>query len=123
MKSIDELRISKRIPAEFKVDFKKEGNFLFENATNISEHGIFVETTTPMELGTIVDLKFVLPESDSEIQAHAEVMWINPVKEGQNESYHPGMGLKFVKLSDLDRQTILAIVKKLAVIDNMEDPA
>ncbi|HMQ09928.1 MAG TPA: TIGR02266 family protein [Oligoflexia bacterium] len=119
MQNFSDQRESKRVPVEFKVDFLKEGNFLFENATNISEHGIFLETDQPMELGTVVHLKFTLPDSGVEIEARAEVMWINPVKENAKKNYHPGMGLKFVQLSDLDRQSILAVIKKLALLESM----
>ncbi len=95
-----------------RVDWKCEGHFLFENATNISEHGIFVEINKPLPPGTLLNLEFSLPDSKEKIKAMGEVIWVNSLKGDSN----PGMGVRFVNLNDIDRETILTLIKKIAVL-------
>lgn len=117
MKQNNEQRASKRVPLALKVDWRSEGTFLFENATNISEHGIFIETPSPMKIGTVLDLEFSLPDSKAKIKTTGEVAWINPVRSKTQENLNPGMGIRFLNLSEVDRETILTLVKKIAVLD------
>jgi type IV pilus assembly protein PilZ len=110
-------RIAKRIPIKLKVDWKAEGNFLYENATNISEHGIFIETGEPMPPGTMIDLQFALPESpQKKIEVLGEVAWTNPMRPEKHANYNPGMGIRFVDLKEIDKETILSLVKRIAVL-------
>lgn len=114
--SPEDQRGSKRVPIKLKVDWKAEGNFLFENATNISEHGIFIETREPMEAGTMLDLQFKLPDSTKAIEVLGEVIWTNPVRPGKEPNHNPGMGIRFVNLKEIDKETILSLIKRIAVL-------
>jgi uncharacterized protein (TIGR02266 family) len=104
------------VPIKLKVDWKSEGNFLFENATNISEHGIFIETNDPMPPGTMIDLQFALPDAKQKIEVLGEVAWTNPVRPQKNANLNPGMGIRFVNLKEIDKETILSLVKRIAVL-------
>ena len=114
--SKSDLRGSKRVPVKLQVDWKREGNFLFENATNISEQGIFIETEQPMEAGTLIDLQFQLPEAKKKVEVLGEVIWINPVRPDRNRNHNPGMGIRFVNLKEIDKETILSLIKRIAVL-------
>lgn len=109
-------RQAKRVPLSLKVDWAAEGNFLFENATNISEHGIFIETKKLMDPGTMINLQFKVPDTGKKMEVLGEVIWVNPVRPGAGENHNPGMGIRFVNLRDIDRETILSLVKRLAVL-------
>jgi type IV pilus assembly protein PilZ len=110
-------RTSKRIPIKLKVDCERQGNFLFENATNISEHGIFIETDQPMDPGTMLNLQFTLPHASEKVEVLGEVIWTNPLRPGPaSENPNPGMGIRFVNLKEIDKETILSLVKRLAVL-------
>ena len=63
-----------------------------------------------MNEGTEVSLELYLPGSRSVIPTRARVMW---VRRGfvQRVSY-PGMGLKFVAISDRDRTELMQFVNK-----------
>jgi type IV pilus assembly protein PilZ len=108
-------RGARRIPLNLKVDCEARGHFLFENATNISEHGIFIETTDPMNPGTMINLQFTVPDARSKIEVLGEVAWVNPNKNNE-ESPNPGMGIRFVNLKEIDKDTILSLIKRLAVL-------
>lgn len=116
MKSRKDKRTTKRVPVSLQVDYMYEGNFLFENATNISEHGIFIETKKPKQPGTSVRLHFQLPDSEKKIEVLGEVIWVNPYKAGADKEYNPGMGIKFMNLKEVDRDKILSLVKRIAVL-------
>jgi type IV pilus assembly protein PilZ len=111
-----EKRSSRRVPFKFKVDWKSEGTFLYENATNISEHGIFIETDKPMDPGTTIELQFTSPETQKKIEVLGEVAWVNPLRPAKKDNYNPGMGIRFVNLKEIDKETILSLIKRIAVL-------
>jgi len=111
-----EHRQSPRVPIKLKVDCQCEGNFLFENATNISEHGIFIETDSPMDKGTVIDLQFTLPDNEQKIEVRGEVIWTNPLRPAPKDNHNPGMGIRFVNLKEIDKETILSLIKRIAVL-------
>jgi len=111
-----ERRSRKRIPLKIKVDCQYEGNFLFENATNISEHGIFIETREPKKPGTLIKLQFQIAESSKKIEVLGEVIWVNPYRAGSGKDYNPGMGVRFKNLKETDKDKILSVVKRIAVL-------
>ena len=115
-RSSSEQRGAQRVHVKLKVDWQCEGNFLFENATNISEHGIFIQTEKPMAAGTMIDLQFKIPHSPKQIEVLGEVIWINPVRTDASANYNPGMGIRFVNLKEIDRDTILSLIKRIAVL-------
>lgn len=115
-KSGSEQRTTNRVPVKLQVDCQSEGHFLIENATNISEHGVFVHTNKPMKQGTIVELQFTIPESKEKLKVRGEVMWINPVRAEADKNYNPGMGVRFEKLDEIEKQTLMAAIKRIAVL-------
>lgn len=107
-----EKRQSKRVPLKLKVDYQYAGNFLFEHASDISQHGIFIETREPLKMGTDVTLQFNLPDEARTLDVAGKVVWVNP----SGNSKNPGMGIQFHSLSDLDKETITSLVRRLAVL-------
>jgi uncharacterized protein (TIGR02266 family) len=108
-----EKRKSRRVPFKMKVDCHYEGNFLFEYATDISQHGIFIETREPLKIGSQVMLQFQLPDEKRAIEVQGVVKWVNPSNGG---SKNPGMGVQFANISDLDKETITSLIRRLAVL-------
>ncbi|MCB0271963.1 MAG: TIGR02266 family protein [Bdellovibrionales bacterium] len=109
-------RISTRLPIKFQVDFHSDGHFLIEYATNISEHGIFIQTNQPLKKGTVLELEFLIPDSNQKVKAIGKVVWVNPYRKNSEKNYNPGMGVQFENLSDIDRETLLTSIKKVAVL-------
>jgi hypothetical protein len=73
-------------------------------ARNISSGGMLIETPSPMALGTLVNIRFQIPDSDGSIVAVGEVKHqyvFNFAIDGQLKQAR-GMGVKFVEfLEDL----------------------
>ena len=56
-----ERRVSERIDVTWSVDCEADDTFLYASITNISEMGIFVQTKEPLEVGTMLTLRFAPP--------------------------------------------------------------
>ena len=116
-----ELRQAERVPVDIEVDCRDESNFLLASIKNLSIQGIFVETRTPAELGTRLTLRFNLPISGNLISADGVVVWSNPYRDGA-ENLNPGMGVRFVDLSEEALQKLTDLVRRIAYIDDDESP-
>ncbi len=115
-KTGSEQRTSNRVPVKLQVDCQSEGHFLIENATNISEHGVFVHTNKPLKEGSVVELQFTIPESKEKLKVRGEVMWINPVRAEAEKNYNPGMGVRFEKLNEIEKEILMNAIKRVAVL-------
>lgn len=97
------------------VDCETEDTFLYANITNISEMGIFVSTLEPLEVGTRLTLKFSPPNASEAFVATGQVQWVNAVKM-LADNPNPGMGIRFVNLTDEERERLVEMVHTIAYI-------
>jgi CheY-like chemotaxis protein len=79
-----------------------------EVATAISEGGLYVRTLHPRPSNTLTPLRIFI--GDREIKATAVVLYSYALGEGPFED--PGMGMKFVEISDSDRALIRKFIKE-----------
>jgi len=76
---------------------------------NVSTRGLFVQSTDPKEVGTLLDLRFQLPDSEQWVRLKAEVVWANrPPSFAKDEPFvpsrrsvndNPGMGLNILSIA------------------------
>lgn len=79
---------------------------------DIGAGGTFIETATPLPLGTELSVDFVLPDPPFEhIRAKARVAWVRQVAE--RILFLPGMGVKFVDIDTEARAAIQELVRRL----------
>ena len=104
-----ERRQSERADLVVRVEYKSVDEFFSEFARNINEGGIFIETDTPSEQGSSVDLQFRLPGSGEPVCARGTVV---RVSEGDADD-PPGMGIEFEELDGATRDRINELVRKL----------
>ena len=79
---------------------------------NVSEEGMFIQSTEPKEVGTRMDLSLKLPGSEVKIELTAEVVWVvyppsfpetgEGVQPGKPVTDNPGMGLRILSASAQD---------------------
>lgn len=81
-----------------KVKAEHNGKVFFGYAKNVSKVGIFIQTINPKDEGERFKLEFQLPDDDETIICVAEVVWKRSYH--PSEEYEPGMGLKFIDLSE-----------------------
>lgn len=115
-----ERRRAHRVLLNLEVDYHREDTFLFAYITDLSVMGIFIRTNTPEPPGTALNLRFTLPGDQRPLELEGEVCWINPFRPGDFSNLNPGMGVKFIDMTDEQRRRIRHVVKTLAYL---EDPA
>lgn len=71
-------RILKRVPFVAKIEAQAGGFPFIAIAEDISEGGVRVKTTNPLEDGSVVHMKFTLPNSDREITVKGTVRHVTP---------------------------------------------
>jgi uncharacterized protein (TIGR02266 family) len=80
-------------------EFESFDQFISEYVTNLSRSGAFIRTSTPLPVGTEVDLRVtVVMDGIETIEGVGEVVRI--------ETSPPGMGVVFKKLSSYSEQLI-----------------
>lgn len=74
--------------------------------------GIFIETTTPPQIGTVLTLELALPDDPTRpISAQGQVAWIRQREE--RHVFSAGMGVQFIEISEESRARIVNMVKSL----------
>ena len=80
-------------------EFESFDAFIQEYVTNISRTGVFIKSTTPLAIGTRVNLRFTVIMDDIEtIEGVGEVMRV--------EKDPPGMGVVFREISAYSKAII-----------------
>lgn len=100
-------RRSNRVELIVRVDYKTVDELFSEFARNINEGGLFVETESPQQPGTLVDLHFRLPGSEQPVRATGTVVRVC----GPDSGDIPGMGIEFEELDADNRERINEMVR------------
>lgn len=79
-----------------------------EYATELSEGGLFISTRYPQPRNAVTPLRIII--NDREITAKALVLYISD--HGEEPSVEPGMGMKFVQISDADRAVLRRFIRE-----------
>lgn len=79
-----------------------------EQAIALSEGGLYVRTSYPQPQNAVTPVCIRLP--DREVRAKAVVLYTYPIPIGPYQE--PGMGMKFIELSDADRAAIRKFIKE-----------
>jgi type IV pilus assembly protein PilZ len=116
-----ERREWQRILVDWEVDYGNQDNFLFAYIRDISRTGIFVRTITPEAPGTRLNLRFT-PPSGKQLELEGEVIWINKYRPGDSTNLNPGMGIRFIGLTDEQRGELARLIKTFAYLDQDSAP-
>lgn len=96
-----ELRRYGRVFGGFPVVFEQGGKSERAKVYNISQDGAFIECEQPPPEGSRLQLAFELPGSEP-LRVEARVNWVNPAGAGADPLSPPGMGIRFITLSEGD---------------------
>lgn len=79
-------------------------------AGNLSESGIFVQTTDAPTVGTRIAIQFSVDNGASLIETVAEVVWVKPFEPINIDGLLPGMGAKFLSIDDTNLNSLRSYI-------------
>ena len=101
-------RSSIRVPGKYEINFINEGDYLISFSKDISVDGMFIQTESAPPVGEFTKLTFSIGNIEE-----ISVVWVND----SDTTGDPGMGVKFVKPPKKLKETILTMVKRVAVLE------
>ncbi|MFQ5992097.1 MAG: PilZ domain-containing protein [Nitrospiraceae bacterium] len=109
----DKSRAQPRVSLTAKVRYSTSDGKEFESrATGIGGGGLFIESNTPLPVGTALAIEFSLPDHSNDwIAVHGTVAWVCP--RADQYTFFPGMGVQFTNISDEARQQVLTLIHSL----------
>jgi uncharacterized protein (TIGR02266 family) len=81
-----------RVPLQLEVEYRTSGNFLVAYSRNLSKGGVFLQSDTPMPVGTPLSVRLRVPGVIELIEVDAVVAWVRPPGSSAGLS---GMGIEF----------------------------
>jgi type IV pilus assembly protein PilZ len=108
-----ELRDQPRLSLVLKVRYTTAGGKTIESrAGGIGGGGLFIESVSPLPVGTGISLEFALPDQPAEwLQAKGAIAWVCPKPD--HYTFSPGMGVQFTDIQLDARARIVELVKSL----------
>jgi uncharacterized protein (TIGR02266 family) len=97
-----------QLETEFQVGDSTVGGELSFDSRNVSEGGTFLKSDLLLEVGEILWLSFVLPGTSVAIRTRGKVVWVNRNPDENDPTDLPGMGVKFLDLSDAEEEALKA---------------
>jgi uncharacterized protein (TIGR02266 family) len=79
---------------------------------NLSANGVYITLDPLPALGEAVIVAFRLPGGDDLFERAAVVAWLNPDGPGRVRALPPGCGLRFVNLSEPDRERLAKLIQE-----------
>jgi len=108
-----EVRSEPRISLTFRVRYNSPEGPRFESrAGGIGGGGLFIESQTPLPVGTRLAMEFSFPEKSEEwMPAKGTIAWICP--KADQYTFSPGMGVRFTEIAEDVRDRIHELVKSI----------
>jgi uncharacterized protein (TIGR02266 family) len=111
-KSNKDKRLSgNRVPIQLLVDYRCNGNYLFDFCRDLGTGGIFIETETPPTNDSEVELTFTIPDSKETLKTKGSVIWIQQ-KVADRPDLIPGIGVQFTDFTSDQRKMLELFVER-----------
>ncbi len=94
-RSFEDNRRFRRRTVRILVDYSSEQGVRCEYATTLGAGGLFIETQEPLGKGTVVKMRFRLPEGEELHEIEGRVCWRRGGRGEENVQFAPGMGIQF----------------------------
>lgn len=100
-----------RLQHELLVAYRTVDGFITDWAVNISKGGVFINTRTPLPVGTMVRLIVSLPDTQFPFDLTGRVTRVSEFDNSANDV--PGMGVEFLNVDEDKRVRIERFVDRL----------
>jgi uncharacterized protein (TIGR02266 family) len=119
-----ESRLAERASFFAEVDILTHGEAMPQRywGQNLSESGMFVQTTRPYAPGDRISLRFDIDAQEVHVRA-AEVVWVKPFEPINVDGQMPGVGVRFLSIDPPARAAIRRHVNVLTVPQMSDVPA
>jgi uncharacterized protein (TIGR02266 family) len=98
-----------RLATRLEVDIENVEGDRMDFISNLSEDGMFVSTTAPLPHGSIHTFVFYLPNAPGwVVRVQGQVLHMHP---GSGPRMRQGMGVKFQKIGDTEREFLRGFIK------------
>ncbi len=104
-------RNDRRVPIQLLVDYKADGNYLFDFCKDLGTGGVFIQTNKPMPAGSAIDLTFTIPDSKETLITKGTVIWVQDAVPNRKDLV-PGMGVQFRGFSGDQRRLLEEFVTR-----------
>lgn len=104
-------RTEPRIEKTLSLSYKDRGSFVRAYTADISNKGLFIKTENPLKRGEEFSLRLQLPGLPEKLIIKCEVVWVR-TSGGPGKDVSPGMGIRFIEMSDRDRQRIAQYIQR-----------
>ena len=108
-----ERRESTRYDVRLDVNYRHGDNYLFSRTSDASDLGIFLVSEDPLPVGSSLELEFNAPHSREPIRVLGTVTWVEHGVSGKE----PGMGIKFIDLTQEVQARIKSLIRIFAILD------
>src|SRR5690349_10215819 len=105
-------RKDRRAPVSLKVRFKSAtvDEFIEHYCKDVSRGGIFIKSSQPMAIGTLLKFQFQLKDESSLIKGVGRVVWTRSPEDAVADQ-PAGMGIKFIKMDNESRAIVDRIIE------------
>jgi len=100
-----------RVPVQLLVDYRSDGHYLFDFCRDLGTGGVFIETSSPLPMGSTLDLTFTIPDSKQTLRTTGTVIWAQPPVDGR-KNLTPGMGIQFKGFTGEQRSALEEFVRR-----------
>jgi type IV pilus assembly protein PilZ len=106
-----ETRSEPRVALTFRVRYRTpEGQYYESRAGGIGGGGMFIESLSPLPIGTRLAMEFSLPDNvEHWLPAKGVVAWICP--KADHYTFSPGMGVQFTEIAPEVRERVRNLVQ------------
>lgn len=101
---LEDLRKFARVASRLRCWCEGENVTVYARIGNLSEGGLFLRTSTPLQQGSRTTVRF----GEANIEASAQVVW---ARSNEGAEGPPGMGLMFVDVDEIRRQEIRKLIE------------
>ena len=110
-----------RAPISIRIQYRESQQGAKEGFTAImGGGGLFIDTVSPLPVGTDVGLEFGLPGQPGSVKVDGQVVWVRP--EFDPKGFSPGMGIQFKKINEADREKIMQFVMRVLMGQSESNP-
>lgn len=102
-----------RHQVSFEIVYDDGDGFMSGRVLDISQSGLFLETAMPLEAGTKVRMTPLVPEEVGLFEIEGEVMRTDEYTEERLMTHAPGMGIRFINMSDAEHAELEKLMERL----------